>query len=76
MCLDGIVLCVRAKSDRKMLRVERSSVDLPDGDETQIVYRPNTSKFSGKVKIHFAVQSSEDGTHWETQMAGEEERKK
>lgn len=36
----------------------------------------NTNHFTGRDKIHFEVQSSEDGATWETQIAGDEERKK
>ncbi len=36
----------------------------------------NTNNFTGKDKIHFEVQNSEDGATWRTQVAGDEVRKK
>lgn len=35
----------------------------------------NTNKFSGKDKIHFEVQQSEDGVNWKTQVSGDEHRR-
>jgi hypothetical protein len=34
----------------------------------------NTNHFTGKDQIRFELQSSEDGTTWKTQLAGEERR--
>src|SRR5271165_4185069 len=34
----------------------------------------NTNHFTGKDQIRFELQSSEDGTTWKTQLAGEEKR--
>ena len=34
----------------------------------------NVNQFSGTDKIHFEIQSSEDGTTWKTTMAGDEVR--
>ncbi len=34
----------------------------------------NTNHFTGKDQIHFELQSSEDGSTWKTQLAGEEKR--
>lgn len=47
-----------------------------NGDANKPVHWRNTNHFTGKDKIHFEVQNSEDGTNWKTQMAGDEERKK
>ena len=46
------------------------------GDEKKPVHFRNTNHFTGKDRIHFEVQNSEDGTSWRTQMSGDEERKK
>lgn len=45
------------------------------GDAKNPVHWRNTNRFSGKEKIHFEVQKSEDGTTWKTQMMGDEEHK-
>ena len=46
-----------------------------NSDAKKTVHWRNTNHFSGKEKIHFEVQNSEDGTNWKTQMAGDEEHK-
>jgi hypothetical protein len=46
------------------------------GEEKKPLHWRNTNHFTGKDKIHFEVQNSEDGTTWKTQMAGDEERRK
>lgn len=45
------------------------------GDDKKIVHWRVTNHFTGKEKIHFEVQSSEDGTSWKTLTAGDEEHK-
>ncbi|HMD44323.1 MAG TPA: hypothetical protein VKH45_14705 [Candidatus Acidoferrum sp.] len=49
------------------------SWDSRDGKKT--VHWRVTNHFTGKDKIHFEVQNSEDGTNWKTQSVGDEERK-
>jgi hypothetical protein len=46
-----------------------------DSTETgkKILWR-NVNTFSGPDKIHFEIQSSADGTTWETQKQGDEQR--
>lgn len=44
------------------------------GGEKKLHWR-NVNRFSGKDKIHFEVQNSEEGTTWKTTMAGDEQRK-
>ena len=46
------------------------------GEEKKPVHYRNVNHFTGKDKIHFEVQNSEDGTTWKTQMSGDEQRKK
>ncbi len=43
------------------------------GDPKSLVHWRNVNHFSGKDKVHFELQKSEDGTIWKTQMAGDEE---
>jgi hypothetical protein len=40
------------------------------------VHWRNTNRFSGTDKIHFEIQSSEDGATWKTQQSGDEQRVK
>jgi hypothetical protein len=42
------------------------------GDAKNIVHWRNVNQFSGKEKVHFEVQKSEDGSNWKTQMSGDE----
>jgi hypothetical protein len=46
------------------------------GDGNKIVQWRNTNHFTGKDKVHFELQNSEEGTTWKTQMSGDETRKK
>lgn len=46
------------------------------GDSKSLVHWRNVNRFSGKEKIHFELQKSEDGTNWKTQMAGDEEHRR
>jgi hypothetical protein len=39
-------------------------------------YWRNINTFSGKDKIHFEIQRSEDGTTWKMQKSGDEQRSK
>jgi hypothetical protein len=43
-------------------------------DSKKLVHWRVKNHFTGKDKIHFEVQSSEDGTNWNLQSAGDEER--
>ncbi len=45
------------------------------GDAKNAAHWRNLNHFTGKDRIHFEVQKSEDGTTWKSQMAGDEERK-
>ena len=46
-----------------------------DSTETgKKVFWRNVNTFSGPDKIHFEIQSSADGTTWETQKQGDEQR--
>lgn len=45
-----------------------------NGDAKKLVHWRVTNHFTGKDKIHFEVQNSEDGTNWKTQTAGDEFR--
>jgi hypothetical protein len=44
-----------------------------NGDAKKVVHWRVTNHFTGKEKIHFEVQNSEDGITWKTQTAGDEE---
>ncbi len=45
-------------------------------DKGKKIYWRTTNVFSGPDKIHFAVQRSEDGAAWTTNMSGDEARAK
>jgi len=45
-------------------------------DHGKTTHWRNVNNFSGTDKIHFEIQSSEDGTTWKTQNSGEEQRVK
>jgi hypothetical protein len=38
------------------------------------IYWRNTNTFSGRDKIHFEIQQSEDGVNWKTKLSGDEHR--
>lgn len=44
-------------------------------DANKPMHWRNVNRFSGKDKIHFEVQNSEDGTTWKTTVSGDEEHK-
>ena len=44
-------------------------------EENKTVHWRNTNRFTGRDKVHFEVQNSDDGTIWKTQLSGDEERK-
>ena len=46
------------------------------GDEKKPLHWKNTNHFTGRNKIHFEVQNSEDGSTWKTTMAGDEQRQR
>lgn len=46
------------------------------GDEKKPMQFRNINHFTGRNAIHFEVQNSENGTTWQTQMAGDEDRRK
>jgi len=43
-------------------------------DSKKLVHWQVKNHFTGKDRIHFEVQSSEDGTNWNLQSAGDEQR--
>lgn len=43
--------------------------------EKSVAYR-NVNHFTGKDRIHFELQNMEDGTNWNTQLSGDEQRVK
>jgi hypothetical protein len=45
------------------------------GDAKKPKHLRTTNRFTGKDKIHFEVENSEDGTTWKTQITGDETRK-
>lgn len=40
----------------------------------KVVHWRNINRFSGKDRIQFDLQNSDDGTNWKTQLSGEEQR--
>lgn len=46
------------------------------GDEKKPMQFRNINHFTSRNAMHFEVQNSENGTTWQTQMAGDEDRRK
>ena len=47
-----------------------------DNDKGKKTYHRTINVFAGSDKIHFEIQSSEDGVEWATGMSGDETRVK